>query len=183
MLGERGQQETSPPRGGCSGAQPHTLTPPNVLLLQGEDGFPGFKGDMGPKGDRVSEGMGHGVGLRVPPRPPDRVWGGRKGGPAPCPPCPPHRGAPRAAAVLFQGDQGLLGPRGEDGPEGLKGQTGLPGEPGAPGPVGEKVRGPPRRPPAPQPPRGPAAQLRSLPCRVNWECRVCRATPGAKAPR
>lgn len=48
-------------------AQPHTMTPSgasarasavsapqNVPLVQGEDGFPGFKGDMGPKGDRVS---------------------------------------------------------------------------------------------------------------------------------
>lgn len=49
------------------GAQPHTVTPsgictrantvaapPKCASLQGEDGFPGFKGDMGPKGDRVS---------------------------------------------------------------------------------------------------------------------------------
>lgn len=25
--------------------------------IQGEDGFPGFKGDMGPKGDRVSDSL------------------------------------------------------------------------------------------------------------------------------
>lgn len=55
----------------------------------------------------------------------------------------PWQRAPRTSALLFQGDQGLLGPRGEDGPEGLKGQTGPVGEPGAPGPAGEKVRGEP----------------------------------------
>lgn len=32
----------------------------SLVPLQGEDGFPGFKGDMGIKGDRVSVGAGRG---------------------------------------------------------------------------------------------------------------------------
>lgn len=35
------------------------------VSVQGEDGFPGFKGDMGIKGDRVSVvGLGFGPGTR-----------------------------------------------------------------------------------------------------------------------
>lgn len=34
-----------------------------LVYIQGEDGFPGFKGDMGIKGDRVSDvGLGFGPG-------------------------------------------------------------------------------------------------------------------------
>lgn len=34
-----------------------------LVYVQGEDGFPGFKGDMGIKGDRVSVvGLGFGPG-------------------------------------------------------------------------------------------------------------------------
>lgn len=38
----------------------------SFVSVQGEDGFPGFKGDMGIKGDRVSVvGLGFGPGTRV----------------------------------------------------------------------------------------------------------------------
>uniref|UniRef100_A0A672R3C8 Collagen, type V, alpha 3a n=1 Tax=Sinocyclocheilus grahami TaxID=75366 RepID=A0A672R3C8_SINGR len=134
--------------------------------LQGEDGFPGAKGDMGIKGDRGDTGapgnrgedgpeglkgqsgpMGEpgsaGIAgekgkLGVPGLP---GYPGRQGSKGPpgkdgLPGHPGQRGEPG-----FQGKTGPPGPAGVIGPQGKTGETGPTGDrghPGAPGPPGEQ---------------------------------------------
>lgn len=96
----------------------------SLFPSQGEDGFPGFKGDMGIKGDRV----------RMVAEPPAaaamiihadirQIW----------------TNLCLCFVIVPQGELGMLGQRGEDGPEGPKGRAGPNGESGPLGPAGEKV--------------------------------------------
>jgi len=101
-----------------------------AVSFQGEDGFPGFKGDMGLKGDRVRT-------LSALTSSPLRTT---VTGPVCI--CDDTINVPSLVCVTSKGELGMLGSRGEDGPEGPKGRAGPNGESGPMGHAGEKVGAP-----------------------------------------
>uniref|UniRef100_A0A4W4G8Z1 Fibrillar collagen NC1 domain-containing protein n=1 Tax=Electrophorus electricus TaxID=8005 RepID=A0A4W4G8Z1_ELEEL len=108
------------------------LSQARVSSIHGEDGFPGIKGDFGPKGDRGEVGV-----------PGPRGEDGPEG--------PKGRGGP-------PGEIGSIGPLGEKGKLGVPGLPGYPGRqgpkvncssPGLPGPQGANGFPGPKGPPGP----------------------------------
>uniref|UniRef100_A0A4W4GCI5 Fibrillar collagen NC1 domain-containing protein n=1 Tax=Electrophorus electricus TaxID=8005 RepID=A0A4W4GCI5_ELEEL len=126
-----------------------------VRNLSGEDGFPGIKGDFGPKGDRGEVGVPGPRGEDGPEGPKGR------GGP------PGEIGSigPLGEKVNFSinmgglpGPQGANGFPGPKGPPGPPGKDGLPGHPGQRGEVGFQGKTGPPGPPGVVGPQGPSGE-------------------------